>query len=179
MNPQEPEFWTMVSSIVIAICFIVMAIALIVIAVYARKGVKTANRVQEQVKPLLTKVDAIGLQAKEMSVQFTDVSSNLNLASKNFAESTGLITEQVAELRQLVGSTAIVAKDKVDMVSKSIDKTHDQVLDTTQFVQKRIVVPAQEIAAVMAGVKKGLEVLFAPRPKQIDRAYTDDELFIG
>ena len=179
MNVNQPEFWMMISSIIIAICFIVMAIALIVIAVYVRKVVGTANRVQAQVSPLLTKVDAIGVQAKEISVQFTDVSGNLSMATRNFADSTALINEQVAELRQLVGSTAIVAKDKVTMVSKSIDKTHGQVLDTTQFVQAKIVKPAQEIAAVMAGVKKGLEVLFAPSPKQIDRVYMDDELFIG
>ena len=65
------------------------------------------------------------------------------------------------------------------MVSRSIDKTHDRVMDTTDFVNQKIVVPAREIAAVMAGVKKGLEVLFAPSPKQLDRAYADDEMFIG
>jgi len=179
MNVNDPQFWMMIASICIAITFIVMAIALIVIAVILRRVVGTVNRIQEQVSPLLTKVDAISIQAKEMSVQFTDVSSNLSVASKHFADSTALINEQVAELRQLVGSTAIVAKDKVDLISTSIDKTHGQVVDTTQFVQQKIVKPAQEIAAVMAGVKKGLEVLFAPSPKQIDRVYMDDELFIG
>ncbi len=65
------------------------------------------------------------------------------------------------------------------MVSRSIDRTHSQVLDTTEFVNQKIVVPAREIAAIMAGVKRGLEVLFAPAPKQIDRVYMDDEMFIG
>jgi len=179
MNVYQPEFWTMIASIVIAICFIFMAIALIAIAIILRRVITSVNRIQEQVSPLLTKVDAISVQAKEMSVQFTDVSANLSIASKNFAESTGLITEQVAELRQLVGSTAIVAKDKVDMVSQTIDRTHGQVVDTTEFVHQKIVVPAREIAAIMAGVRKALEVLFAPQPKQIDRVYMDDELFIG
>ena len=82
-------------------------------------------------------------------------------------------------LKQLVGETAVTAKDKVDMVSRTIDRTHMQVTDTTEFVQQKIVVPAREIAAIMAGVKKGLEVLFAPAPKQIDRVYEDEELFIG
>ncbi len=45
-------------------------------------------------------------------------------------------------------------------------------LDTTEFVNQKIVVPIREIAAVMAGVRKGLEVLF-------DRAYEDEEMFIG
>jgi hypothetical protein len=53
------------------------------------------------------------------------------------------------------------------------------VTNTTDFVQAKIVEPAREIAAIMAGVRKGLEVLFAPAPKQIDRVYMEDELFIG
>ena len=57
--------------------------------------------------------------------------------------------------------------------------THGQVVDTTEFVQRKIVEPAREIAAIMAGVRKGLEVLFAPTPKQLDRVYMDEDMFIG
>jgi hypothetical protein len=179
MNANDPQFWMMIASIVIAVCFIVMAIALIAIAVIVRRVIGTVTRLEEQVSPLITKVDAISKQGQEMSVYFTEVSSNLSTASLHLAESTQLIKEEVAELRTIVGSTALVARDKVEMVSHTIDRTHDQVLDTTQFVQQKIVTPAREIAAIMAGVKKGLEVLFAPSPKQIDRVYMDDEMFIG
>jgi len=64
-------------------------------------------------------------------------------------------------------------------VSRTIDRTQLQVVTTTDYIEAKIVQPAREIAAVMAGVRKGLEVLFAPSPKQIDRVYTEDELFIG
>ena len=179
MNASEPQFWMMVASIVIAVCFVVMAIATVAIAVIVRRVVSTVNRVEERIDPLITKVDAISLQGKEISVHFTDVSSNLSVATKHLAESTEIIKDEVAELRSIVSSTALVARDKVNMVSRTIDRTHDQVTDTTEFVQRKIVEPAREIAAVMAGVKKGLEVLFAPSPKQIDRVYMDDEMFIG
>jgi len=179
MNPNDVQFWQMVSSIVIAVCFIVMAVTGLWIAVTVRRVVKTVNNIEERVDPLITKVDAISAQGKEISVHFTEISANLSHATKYLAESTGLIREEVRELRNLVSETAITAKDKVEMVSRSIDKTHSQVLDTTEFVQRKIVVPAREIAAIMAGVKKGLEVLFAPAPKQIDRVYMEDELFIG
>jgi hypothetical protein len=179
MNANDPQFWMMIASIVIAVCFIVMAIALIAIAVIVRRVIGTVSRLEEQVSPLITKVDAISKQGQEMSVYFTEVTANLSTASLHLAESTQLIKEEVAELRTIVGSTALVARDKVEMVSATIDRTHDQVLDTTQFVQQKIVTPAREIAAIMAGVKRGLEVLFAPSPKQIDRVYMDDEMFIG
>lgn len=179
MNANEPQFWMMISSIIIAICFIVMAISLIAIAVIVRRVVATVKRVEERVDPLITKVDAISAQGREMSVYFTEVSANLSTATKHLAESTELIKEEVAELKVLVGETALTARDKVELVSRTIDRTHDQVVDTTEFVQKKIVIPAREIAAIMAGVKKGLEVLFAPPPKQLDRAYVEDEMFIG
>jgi uncharacterized protein YoxC len=179
MNTSDPQFWQMISSIVIAICFLVMAIALLWIAMTVRKVVATVQDVQERVEPLIAKVDAIGKQGKEISVHFTEVSANLSTATRHLAESTELIKQEVAELKVLVGHTAVTAKDKVDMVSRSIDRTHAQVLDTTEFVNQKIVVPAREIAAVMAGVRRGLEVLFAPAPKQLDRAYAEDELFIG
>lgn len=179
MNTSDPQFWQMISSIVIAVCFIVMAIALIAIAMTVRRVVKTVHRLEERFEPLITKVDSIGAQGREISVSFAEISSNLSVATKHLAESTELIKEEVRELKTLVGQTALTAKDKVEMVSDSIDKTHARVMDTTDFVNEKIVVPAREIAAVMAGVRRGLEVLFAPAPKQIDRVYVDDELFIG
>ncbi len=179
MNANEPQFWMMIASIVIAVCFIVMAIALIAIALIVRKAVAAVTRVEEKIEPLITQVNAISVQGKEISVQFTEISGNLSTATKYFSESAGLIKEEVAELKQLVGMTAHEAKDKVALVSQTIDRTRLQVMTTTDFIQEKVLVPAREIAAIMAGVRRGLEVFFAPSPKQIDRVYADDEMFIG
>lgn len=179
MDTSNPQFWMMIASIVIAVCFIVMAIALIAIALVVKKIIGTVNRLEEKVEPLLTQVNAMSVQGKEISVQFTEISGNLSTATKYFSESAGLIKEEVAELKQLVGMTAHEAKNKVALVSQTIDRTQLQVTTTTDFIQEKVVVPAREIAAIMAGVRKGLEVLFAPSPKQIDRVYMEDEMFIG
>lgn len=179
MNTSDPQFWQMISSIVIAVSFVFMAVALLWIAITVRRVVATVKNIEERVEPLISKVDAIGVQGREISVHFNEISGNLSTATRYLAESTELIKEEVVELRKLVGETAITAKDKVDMVSQTIDRTHAQVTDTTEFVNQKIVVPAREIAAIMAGVKRGLEVLFAPAPKQIDRVYTEEEMFIG
>ena len=179
MNSGDAQFWQMVSSIVIAVCFVVMAISLLWLALTVRKVIKTVENIEGRLEPLIIKVDAISAQGREISVHFNEISGNLSVATKYLAESTELIKEEVKELRSLVSETAITAKDKVEMVSRSIDRTHSQVVDTTEFVQQKIVIPAREIAAIMAGVKRGLEVLFAPAPKQIDRVYMEDELFIG
>ena len=86
MNTSDPQFWQMVSSIVIAVCFIFMAIALLWIALTVRKVVATVKNVEERVEPLLYKVDAIGAQGREMSVHFTEISANLSTANKHLAD---------------------------------------------------------------------------------------------
>ena len=179
MNTNDPQFWMMISSIIIAVCFIVMAISLIVIAIVVKKVVNTVNRVEQKVEPLIAQVNQIGEQGGEVAVQFNELSSHLAIASKHFSESTGLIKDEVVELKQLVGQTAIVAKEKVELVNETIDRTQMQVTSTADFIQDKVVQPAGEIAALMAGLRKGLEVLFAPSPKRIDRAYHEDEMFIG
>lgn len=179
MNFNDPQFWMMISSIIIAVCFIVMAIGIIAIALVIRKIVGTVNRLEEKVNPLIEKVNEISGQGKEIAVQFTEVSTHLSDATKYLSDSVGLVKQEVAELRGIVSSTALVAKEKVELVGNTIDRTQGQVTATTDFIQEKVVEPAREIAAVMAGVRKGLEVLFAPSPKRIDRVYHDDEMFIG
>jgi len=179
MNTTDPQFWTMISTVIIAVCFIVMAIAMVVIAVTVRKVTGSVNRVEERLEPLIDKLNLIGVQGKEISVSFSEVSSNLSTATRYLAESTELIKDEVQDLRLIVNSTARTARDKGELVSRTIDRTQMQVVSTTDIVQEKIVEPAREIAAVMAGVKKRLEVLFAPSPKQIDRVYVEEEMFIG
>ncbi|MFV0388380.1 MAG: hypothetical protein ACK5NT_06470 [Pyrinomonadaceae bacterium] len=179
MNANQPEFWMMISSIIIAICFIVMAITFIVLAIIVRRVVKVVNRVEDKVGPLMEQVNVIGEEVKGVAIQFNELSGHLATASMHFSESTGMIKQEVDEIRQIVGHTAIVAKEKVDDVSAALTRTHDKVESTADFIHQKIVQPAFEVAAIMAAVRKGLEVLFAPSPKQIDKAYHEDEMFIG
>jgi archaellum component FlaC len=169
----------MIASIVIAVSFVVIALAVIFIAVLIRRTLQTVHRVEERFEPVIDKVNLISIQGKEISEQFNTVSGHLSSAAKNLSESTELIKEEITELKELVGHTAVVAKDKVALVSRTIDKTQLQVTNTTDFIQARIVEPAREVAAIMAGLRKGLEVLLAPSPKPIDRVYADEEMFIG
>jgi ABC-type siderophore export system fused ATPase/permease subunit len=71
MNQNDPQFWMMISSIVIAVCFIAMAIALIAIAVIVRRAVKTVSALKDKFDPLLVKVNAMSVQGKEISFILT------------------------------------------------------------------------------------------------------------
>jgi len=49
---------------IIAVCFVVMAISMIVIATIVRRIVGTVNRLEEKVEPLILKVNVLSDQGK-------------------------------------------------------------------------------------------------------------------
>ena len=183
MSTRDPMFWIMV---IIAVSFVLIAIAMIAMAVFVSRAVKSVNRVEEKVEPLLERVTAMSEQGKQIAVQgkliaeqFTVVSGHLSTATAHVSESLAVIKSEIIELKALVSETAVEAKDKVEIVSRTIDRTQKQVAATTDFVQSRVIEPARELAAIMAGFRRGLEVLVAPMPKPINQTYAEDEMFIG
>jgi uncharacterized protein YoxC len=183
MSTRDPMFWIMV---IIAASFILIAIAMIAIAVYVSKAMKTVNRLEEKLDPLIGKANEISEQGKLIAVQgkliaeqFTAVSAHIATATQHVSESLAMVRSEVNELKGLVSETAVEARDKVELVSNTIDRTHRQVVLTTDFVQSKVIEPAREIAAIMAGFRRGLEVLVAPMPKPINQTYAEDEMFIG
>ena len=90
-----------------------------------------------------------------------------------------LVKDEVRELKRIVGYSAETARDKVAMISRTVDDTHRQFAATTQFIHSKLLEPARELAAIMVGIRRGIEVFVAPRPKPINQTYGDEEMFIG
>jgi uncharacterized protein YoxC len=183
MSTNDPAFWVLV---LVAVSFVVIAVAMVVIAVVVGRVVRAVANVERKVEPLMERVGAlteqarlIAAQGREIAEQVNVMSGHLSTATLHFSESMALVREEVRELKEVVGFSAVAARDKVEMISRSIDETHDRLLVTTNFITSRIVNPARELAAIMAGVRRGLEVLAAPAPKPIDQTYAEEELFIG
>ena len=183
MSTNDPMFWIMV---IIAASFFVIAIAMVAIAVFVNRAVKSVHRVEERLEPLMERVTAMSEQGKQIAVQgkliaeqFTVVSGHLSTATLHISESLAMVKSEIGELKQLVSETAVEARDKVELVSRTIDRTQHQVALTTDFITTKVIEPAREVAAIMAGFRRGLEVLVAPMPKPINQTYAEDEMFIG
>ena len=186
MNPNEPLFWLVVITAIIAVSFIMIASAMIAMAVFVNRAVKSVNRLEERLAPVLTRATelseqgtAIAVQGRQIAEQFNVMSGHLSTATLHLSESTALIKEEVRGLMMVADETADVAREKVQMVSRAIDATHERVTTTTEFIQTKVIEPARELAAILAGLRRGLEVLVAPAPSPINSTYGDEEMFIG
>lgn len=183
MSTSDPAFWVL---LIVAVSFFAIAVAMIVIAVIVSRLVRTVSNLEKRAEPLLERVTVlseqvqqIAAQGREVAVEVNALSGYLSTATMHFSESAALIKDEVRELKQLVGYSATTARDKVELVSRTIDQTQRQFTTTTAFIHNKLVEPARELAAIMVGVRRGLEVLIAPAPKPADQIYGDDEMFIG
>src|SRR5512146_1382498 len=135
MNAHEPLFWLVIITGIIAISFIMIAGAMIAMAVFVNRAVKSVNRLEEKLDPLINRANAISEQAQRIAVQgrqiaeqFHVMSGHLTTATGNLAESTALIKDEVRGIMVLADDTAHVAKEKVEVVSRAIDTTHERVM---------------------------------------------------
>jgi uncharacterized protein YlxW (UPF0749 family) len=172
--------------IIIAASFLVIAVAMVAITVAVFRVVRTVNNLERRAEPLIERVGALSVQVQEIAAQGREVgeqvslmSAHLATASEHFSATSALIKDEVRELKQLVGYTAVSARGHVERVSQSVEQANRQFSDTVAFINAKLVRPARELAAIMAGVRRGIEVLAAPAPKQIDQTYGEEEMFIG
>ena len=186
MNPHEPLFWLVVITAIIALSFIMIASAMVAMSVFVNRAVKSVNRLEERLAPLMTRATAlseqgtaIAVQGRQIAEQFNVMSGHLSTATMHLSESTALIKEEVRGLMMVADETADMAREKVHLVSRAIDTTHERVVNTTEFIQTKVIEPARELAAILAGLRRGLEVLVAPAPSPINSTYGDEEMFIG
>ncbi|MBC7798803.1 MAG: hypothetical protein H7Z37_18190 [Pyrinomonadaceae bacterium] len=176
MSTNDPLFWILV---IIAICFVVMALTIATLGFAVFRVIGIVQGLQTKIDPLIKSAGAISVQGKEIAEKFTQLSEHLTTTTKYVSDSAAIVKVELNDIKGLLGQTADTAKDKIALVNQTIERTNGQVKDTADFIQNSVVEPARELAAIMAGVRKGLEVLLAPTPKQLNRAYDDDEMFIG
>src|SRR3954469_18843689 len=177
LNTNDPAYWVLV---IVAVSFAVIALAAItvavVVAVLAARAVRVVRTVETKISPLVERVgalaeqaQAIAAQGREVADQVTVMSGHISTATMHFSESMALIRGEVAELKEVVGLSADTARDKIEKISRSIDETHGQLVVTTNYVTSRIINPAREIAAIMAGVRRGVPVLLGPPPPRTNK----------
>jgi hypothetical protein len=65
INTNDPMFWVMV---VISLSFVVMALAMVSIAVFVSRAVRSVNRLEEKLEPLVERVTVMSEQGRQIAM---------------------------------------------------------------------------------------------------------------
>ena len=160
-----------IASLVVAV-LVAQTILMLVFVVAFRNWCNRTGTLVEQVsrsiEPVLQASRDLLVEGRE---KIASVTANLNEISQ-------LARNQMGRLDDLVKDTTERAHMQVVRLDHLVGDTMNRVEETTEAIQRGVLGPVHEIAAVVAGVRTTLDFLFNRHRKTVERATQDEELFI-
>jgi ABC-type transporter Mla subunit MlaD len=154
---------------------IISAIALCVQAGMLAGIYKTTKSLQEAINPLLPKVESLVARAnatvEQSGRQITEITTRAN----DILDST---KRQLAIMEDVVGDAAVRAKVQMERVELVLDDTLSRAHETVAVVHDGIMRPLREVNGIAAGVRAALGALARGNRPTVDRATSDEEMFI-
>ena len=103
----------------------------------------------------------------------------LRTISANLAEISTTLRERTSSVDEVAAELLDKSRAQIVRVDRMVSGLVDKVESTADVVQKGMLVPINEVSAVMKGVRSGLEFLFSHRRvTNVSEATQDEQLFI-
>jgi ABC-type transporter Mla subunit MlaD len=154
---------------------IISAIALCIQAGMLTAMYKTTKALEEKINPLVPKVESLVTKAtstvEQSGRQITDITARAN----DILDST---KRQLAIVEEVVGDAAGRAKVQMERVELVLDDTLSRAHETVAVVHDGIMRPLREVNGIAAGVRAALGSLARGNRPTVDRATSDEEMFI-
>jgi hypothetical protein len=158
---------SLVVAVLVAQTVLLLALVLAFRSWSSRAGA-ILERLSRDVEPVLHASRELLVEGRE---KIASVTNNLNEISQ-------LARTQMVRLDGLVKDTTERAQLQVARLDQLVGDTMNRVEETTEVIQRGVLGPIREIAAVTAGVRTTLEFFFNRHRKTVERATHDEELFI-
>ncbi len=101
------------------------------------------------------------------------------MVARTSAEIKEMVTTTTTEVNGLVTTSSVTARGAVDRLDLMVERSAVRVEETGIIIQETVLNPIREISAIIAGIRAALDALMGyPKRKQIDQAYSEEELFI-
>jgi hypothetical protein len=167
---------------VMAAFVIISAIALCIQAGMLAGIYKTTKALQQAINPLLPKVESLvektNATVEQSGRQITEITTRANgilESSKDILDST---KRQLAIVEDLVGDAAVRARVQMDRVELVLDDTLSRAHETVAVFHDGVMRPLREINGLAAGIRAALAALAQGNRPTVDRATSDEEMFI-
>lgn len=99
--------------------------------------------------------------------------------SANLAEISRILRDRTGHVDAVVGDLVDKSRLQIIRVDQMVTNLVEKVETTSDAVQQNVLAPIREVAAVVRGVRTGLEFLFARRRSaSVTEATQDEQMFI-
>jgi hypothetical protein len=161
---------------------IISAIALCIQAGMLTAIYKTTKSLQEKIDPLIPKVESLVVKANTVAEQsgrqITEITTRANAILESSQDIVDSTKRQLAIVEDVVGDAAVRARVQMERVELVLEDTLSRAHETVAVVHDGIMRPLREVNGIAAGVRAALGALARGNRPTVDRATSDEEMFI-
>jgi methyl-accepting chemotaxis protein len=164
-----------------------LTIALILVAVAVLMQAGTMLGIWLAIRKIPDQIEAVRADVKQrldpLAQSVTEIVSNarepLRTITSNLADISKMLRERTADADALVAELVDKSRAQVIRVDEMVSDLVRKVETTSDAMQRGVLAPMQEVSAVIAGMRAGLEFLFTRRrTTSVSEAAQDEQLFI-
>jgi hypothetical protein len=98
--------------------------------------------------------------------------------SVNLAEISRLMRDRAGHVDTAVADLVDRSRLQIVRVDQMVTSLIEKVETTSDAVQENVLAPIEEVAAVVKGIRTGLDFFFRRRPASVSEAAQDEQMFI-
>ena len=167
------DIWLILILILVGLAVLMQAGAMVGIWLTVRKFPEQIEGIRADVKQRL---DPLTQSVTEIVANSRDP---LRTITTNLAEISQLLQTRSKDVDTMVADLVEKSRGQVQRLDQLVTGVVEKVENTATVVQRQVLVPVQEISAVIHGIRSGLEFLFARRrASSVTEATQDEQLFI-
>jgi ABC-type transporter Mla subunit MlaD len=164
-----------------------LTIALILVALAVLMQAGAMIGIWLAVRKIPAQIEAVRADVKQgldpLAQSVTDIVSTarepLRTITSNLADISKMLRERTTDVDALVAELVDKSRLQVIRVDQMVSDLVQKVETTADAVQRGVLAPMQEVSAVIAGMRAGLEFLFSRRrTTSVSEAAQDEQLFI-
>jgi hypothetical protein len=164
-----------------------LTIALILVALAVLMQAGAMIGIWLAMRKISTQIEAVRAEVMQrldpLAQSVTEIVNNarepLRTITSNLADISKMLRERTADADVLVAELVDKSRAQVIRVDQMVSDLIEKVETTSDAVQRGVLAPMQEVSAVIAGMRAGLEFLFSRRrTTSVSEAAQDEQLFI-
>jgi len=172
-------------SVVVTILLVLQTAVVVVLGISVVALVRRVGELQHRAEYMLGNAEPVLKIAQGLMTELRAASGYISQGVQHLTAISEMAKDEAADIKNLLGDSTALARREIERTRAHVDKMQDVVTTTTdkfqrttELVQDSVLQPAREFAYIMAGIRRGLEVLLAGNRVPVNRAYQDEELFI-
>jgi ABC-type transporter Mla subunit MlaD len=164
---------------------LIIALILVALAVLMQAGAMIG--IWLAVRKIPAQIEAVRAEVMQrmdpLAQSVTEIVSNarepLRTITSNLADISKMLRERTTDVDALVAELVDKSRLQVIRVDQMVSDLIQKVETTSDAMQRGVLAPMQEVSAVIAGMRAGLEFLFSRRrTTSVSEAAQDEQLFI-